>query len=213
MFVVYWAGLSSSANLGMILTKYAKKRLKFPYQPFEISGLYKRTLPLFQLNILQKTVVTNSDHWILYISGISQNRPVDVRFEYLLTEATDQPVNVEQSLSRLEKATFIIEQPTFQAVGTAFETNRSRIEERWSKEYRNWPVEMQLFYHFRNASFHGNSFLISNVSTPAIDPYTPPQWNQLIIPDKGVTGSRFAGGFFCHSLVLPLLADVGDMLR
>ncbi len=213
MFVVYWAGLTSSINLGMILAKYVEYQLRFPHEPFEVPGLHTKDITLASPEHASKTVITNFGHWVVYTSGIKQCRPAEVNFEFQLAEVADQPANDNQTLGRMENARFIMEQTICQAIGAAFEVNRSRIEARWGREYRNWPVEMQLFYHCRNASFHGNSFKVSDGRTPAIDPNSPPQWNHLIIPDKGITGSRFAGAFFSASLVLPFLADIGNMLR
>ena len=95
----------------------------------------------------------------------------------------------------------------------AYERNKDQIENKWGEEFRNWPVEMQFFRHCRNASFHGNCFNIKDgKKTPAINPYTPPNWKHLVIADKSVHGSRFAGSFFEYQLVLPFLADIGEML-
>jgi hypothetical protein len=99
-------------------------------------------------------------------------------------------------------------------IAGAYERNESAITSRHgpTRGVKNWPLELQVFHHVRNAAFHGGRFNIWK-NKNKIDYARPPHWRGYTIASEDAVAGRYAIGDFLPLVhVLPFVREVSITL-
>lgn len=215
LFIIIYLGQSAAMNL-----VFASERIIRLEGDFfnERGKTFQLRTGSFSLNGGRKpglTTISNAAEWYMYLGAFKPSRPERIEFnsdfDIITNNVQIQPPS--EPLRTIDNAGFMVHQPVCQAIGMAYEVNKGLIESKHGTVPSKWPVELQFFRHARNASFHGNKFNIWPYKGKSqIDPSNPPSWKNYIIPNDSINGRTFAIDFFSYTMVLPFLAEMGEMI-
>jgi hypothetical protein len=212
LFVLQEVAQIGCVNFKLVLEKIVKNKNDLASKYDELTSLHTGPITMRSTEEKGLTTISNASDWLKYEMLLTNARPDIIEFETDFENQEVSPTIV--TLGNKTEARPMVRQRLHNAIGGAYENCKEQIIQSLGSNPLNWPSELQFFRHSRNASFHNNIFDIRPFrGTPTIDPNSPPQWKNLIIPDDSVNGQNFAGAFFQYHLLLPFLAEMGEVVN